>query len=564
MSDSSDKLEVLIAVDFGTTFSGLCWALKDKPKDHNLVQNWPGDGASHNKAPTILLYNPEYLWGHQIRGNDPRYEWFKLGLHPSGEDKGLAKDYPSTTSLTAHSTEGKEGLVIDYLTNLRKHAETIMANTYGTFVFPKISREYIITVPAVWDDKAQGRTQECAKQAGMGNHVQIITEPEAAGIYALSNMPTIILDKNDTFVLCDAGGGTVDLVSYTISKLQPVPRLREAARGEGGLCGSIFLNRIFAKHLTDKFANYPAWDEEYQTDALKFFEDDIKKNFMGDVNQHYFVPARGLNKPELGIRQNKLRLSGEEIKNVFEPVIQQVISLVKTQIRKTARPVKAVLMAGGFGSSEYLRTRIQEVVETGVEVRKVANGDTAIVKGALISGLSKKDPGHSYAIGNFGIDSRVARRHYGTVAFSTFVPGLHDENLKEPSSYSAGYVVPCIQWFIQKDTNVEDTKPVVTQKPFFWEKPVLEGSPTFIEASIYVSEMDKAPLHLDNTNVSELVKIQADISSVPVESFPKIVGVGYQAFYRIPYNIEMAIHSGSITFTLVYGDQRYEATKEFL
>lgn len=42
----------------------------------------------------------------------------------------------------------------------------------------------------------------------MGDHVQIITEPEAAGIYALTSMPaTIFLKKNDTFVLCGAGGG---------------------------------------------------------------------------------------------------------------------------------------------------------------------------------------------------------------------------------------------------------------------------------------------------------------------------------------------------------------------
>lgn len=70
-----------------------------------------------------------------------------------------------------------------------------MANNYGTFVFPKISREYIITVPAVWDDKSQGRTQECATKAGMGDHVRIITEPEAAGIYALTSMPATILKK---------------------------------------------------------------------------------------------------------------------------------------------------------------------------------------------------------------------------------------------------------------------------------------------------------------------------------------------------------------------------------
>lgn len=97
--------------------------------------------------------------------------------------------------------------MIDYLTDLRKHAEEIMTNTYGDFVLSQMSREYIITVPAVWDDKPQGKTQYCAQKAGMGNHVQIITEPEAAGIYALTSFPTVALKKNDTFILCDAGGG---------------------------------------------------------------------------------------------------------------------------------------------------------------------------------------------------------------------------------------------------------------------------------------------------------------------------------------------------------------------
>ncbi|KAG9237961.1 hypothetical protein BJ875DRAFT_480771 [Amylocarpus encephaloides] len=497
------KVEVLIAVDFGTTFSGLCWALKD--------QNWPGEGASHNKAPTTLLYknNGSHLWGYEIKGAEPRYEWFKLGLQPSGEREGLAKEYPSITALTAHSDEDKVRLVIDYLTDLRKHAEKIMSSTYGEFLFPRMTREYIITVPAVWDDKAQSKTQYCAQKAGMGDHVQIITEPEAAGIYALSSIPTVALKKNDIFVLCDAGGGTVDLVSYTISKLHPVPRLCEAARGEGGLCGSIFLNRIFAKYLDNKFVNFPEWKEGgYQTDAMRTFEDEIKKNFIGDLSQEYLIPARGLRKPELGIQNGTLKLSGMEMLRVFEPVIQQVLLLVTKQIRKTTRTVTAVLMAGGFGSSDYLRTRIQAAVGRKIEVRTVANGI--------------------------------------------------------PSPYSSGYVVPIMQWFIEKNANVDDTTPVVTENDFYWEQRVLEGHPKQILATIYVSEKDTQPVHLDKRDVSELVKIQADLRNVPVELFPKQRGIGLQEFYRIPYKIATTIHSGSITFAVLYGGHRYEASKEFL
>jgi hypothetical protein len=43
----------------------------------------------------------------------------------------------------------------------------------------------------------------------MGNEdtLQIISEPEAAGIYALGNFDSQDLEIDDTFVVCDAGGG---------------------------------------------------------------------------------------------------------------------------------------------------------------------------------------------------------------------------------------------------------------------------------------------------------------------------------------------------------------------
>lgn len=37
----------------------------------------------------------------------------------------------------------------------------------------------------------------------------------------------------DAFVLCDAGGGTVDLISYEITKLAPTLELRELVPGTG-------------------------------------------------------------------------------------------------------------------------------------------------------------------------------------------------------------------------------------------------------------------------------------------------------------------------------------------
>jgi len=97
-------------------------------------------------------------------------------------------------------------LTTDYLRGLKKHGDQYISEKLGDVFIRK--PQYIITVPAVWSERAQAATRQCAQNAGMGNknNIQIITEPEAAGIYALKNM-VLGLKVEDTFVLCDAGGG---------------------------------------------------------------------------------------------------------------------------------------------------------------------------------------------------------------------------------------------------------------------------------------------------------------------------------------------------------------------
>lgn len=72
----------------------------------------------------------------------------------------------------------------------------------------------------------------------------------------------------DTFVLCDAGGGTVDLISYKVKALKPMLQITEAAPGSGSSCGSTFLNRIFQKFLKDKLSRDPNWDDDVMEEVI--------------------------------------------------------------------------------------------------------------------------------------------------------------------------------------------------------------------------------------------------------------------------------------------------------
>jgi hypothetical protein len=56
-----------------------------------------------------------------------------------------------------------------------------------------------------------------------------------------------------------AGGGTVDLISYKVTQLNPKLQLSEAARGTGSACGSIFLDLEFKKFLVAKLSHLEGW-----------------------------------------------------------------------------------------------------------------------------------------------------------------------------------------------------------------------------------------------------------------------------------------------------------------
>ena len=111
---------------------------------------------------------------------------------------------------------------------------------------------------------AQAATRLCAEAArmGAGAALHIISEPEAAALYALDALDPHGLKIGDTFVLCDAGGGTVNLITYRVSSLKPVLKLAEASPGSGSLCGASFLNRGFQEYLEEKLGNLPEWDGE--------------------------------------------------------------------------------------------------------------------------------------------------------------------------------------------------------------------------------------------------------------------------------------------------------------
>ena len=75
-------------------------------------------------------------------------------------------------------------------------------------------------------------------------------------------------------------------------------------------------------------------------------------------------------------------MTGADVKEIFEPVVTEIVDLIRGQINQVAslgKNVKAVLMVGGFGQNAYLRERIRrDLAGKGIEVVQSPNGSVTV------------------------------------------------------------------------------------------------------------------------------------------------------------------------------------------
>ena len=100
----------------------------------------------------------------------------------------------------------------DYLTCVYNHIHRVcFPRLFGADVLVHQRMRYIVTIPAIWRDVAKALTRRAACRAFdvSNEHLQLISEPEAAALYCASMSQDAGLKDGDRFIVCDAGGGTV-------------------------------------------------------------------------------------------------------------------------------------------------------------------------------------------------------------------------------------------------------------------------------------------------------------------------------------------------------------------
>lgn len=145
--------------------------------------------------------------------------------------------------------------------------------------------------------------------------VTLIKEPEAAAMHTLHDL-NFSLRVGDAFVICDAGGGTVDLISYEVEATTPKLKLKELVPGKAGMAGSLGLNKRFeeaVKNLIGEEEVFRIKKSKAWFRANTQFDREIKSAFRGKESEEYFVnfPMADLeDDPSNGLESNCWRMTG--------------------------------------------------------------------------------------------------------------------------------------------------------------------------------------------------------------------------------------------------------------
>ncbi|KAL9540659.1 hypothetical protein MBANPS3_009558 [Mucor bainieri] len=487
-----------VGIDFGTTFSGCSYSdlsqrKPDGKRTIETISSW--DRAyTYQKVSTTLKFNEgsgkfSKTWGYDVAKKkmskgDLKLEYFKLLLSPENvekfygngnreikdvQDQFFMFDLNSSDSNTPpKSTKALTpvDIIAKYLEKLNGKIKTHLSEKSGVKE-ESLRIKYVITVPAMWTDTGRATMIKAAIKAGLVESnedkcIQLITEPEAAALSCDKFMKDTLKLNSEfhkqglVFTVFDAGGGTVDLVTFqqTIVETKDGEErsIKQIGEGTGDTCGAAYLETRFRQAIVDFYTEtmgIRVKGEGFFEHHVEYFKKEIKDNFMPSSRpdavykiklpplpvipqdtkpkkRKESVYLEGL-KPRCRLIENNtvFEISVAEVKRcIFDPVVDRAVKVLKAHLEKPDQKLpSAILMVGGFSQSKYLQHKIQVFCsDKGIpHVSAPPEGVTAISRGAVSYFLEPRLVSEKIASNSYAMCVDLAGRENNTSHLCYFV-----------------------------------------------------------------------------------------------------------------------------------------------
>lgn len=325
----SSKPDVRVAIDFGTTYTGVAWLnpnLKHPPTQ--VISDWPGGGSgdagNERKVPSIIAKHADQSgfrrWGFlcdEDTAETDKWRYLKVFLEPRVLENARKND----TSWAPRNTLEVHQLVTEYLSHIYAHIKKSISIRIGQAdprKWDDMAIEFVFSVPTTWEGQDMLEDfNTIIRKAGFGvpdRHEAILglTEAEAAAVASMNHVGSSIPFTNgDVFLSIDAGGGTTDLAFVKILSTSP-PTLEQIQDVRGTGIGSRMIDMSFQQLVSERL--------QAETDSRDQLPDDLalqlaqssyyksQKHRFGD--SLYDLNLEAYRMPILGVHH---RFSSEEL-----------------------------------------------------------------------------------------------------------------------------------------------------------------------------------------------------------------------------------------------------------
>jgi len=468
---ASSKFMAVVAIDFGTTYSGFAFSFNDEIAEGGIHMNrdWGNEeGHSTLKTPTSILlrpnkefdsfgYHADDRYVHFTYGEEKKYYYlkhFKMELHKS-------KDLNRTTQLTEASGKKVDALLVFSLSIkfMKDEAIKTIRTRIGDESFSAKDIQWVLTVPAIWSPAAKQFMREAAYQAGIAspdNKEQLIValEPEGAAIFCrkrkmidftdqtgAASVSDFLVGLGQRYVMMDIGGGTLDVTAHEI---RDDGNIEEIYQVTGGAYGGIYVDQNFERLLENLFGipkvkeyriNFPAeWrrlmnDFERKKRGRRAFDGNttrinLPRNFLemvpkpstSDLDRRF---ARAWHDVQI-YNDEYLCLGPKTFRSLFDPVVNGIIIQMRQLLSKPAlKKVRCLFMVGGFAESVILQKSVEKAFRSRYKILVPNHAGIAVVQGATMFGQKPTI-----------VVSRVMATTYGFRIHRNFNPEMDDPEKK--------------------------------------------------------------------------------------------------------------------------------------
>ncbi|PBK65408.1 hypothetical protein ARMSODRAFT_940355 [Armillaria solidipes] len=384
---SGSRRKLLMAFDLGTTFSGISYSVLDPGIVPEIkgVTRFPSQEHVGNdaKIPTIMYYdqtgNVRAIGAEALKENIVeqaeedgwvKYSEFKLHLRPTVKSEPDTVIQDSVPPLPP----GKDIVSVfsDFFRYLFDCGKKFILESHqtGTTFWESIENqiEFVLSHPNGWEGEQQGKMREAAVRAGLVpdydegyGRVHFVTEGEASLHFCIHHGLSSHVHEDEAVVIVDAGGGTVDISTYSSVPSDHVGSMafKEITAPQCHFTGSIFVTKNAKQYLQDFLANSRFVEE---VDVISGCFDRTTKLRFRNADEPAYIKFGGMRDrdPDLGIRSGQLKLEGHQVARFFEPSVASIINAIDEQRFTTDKTVTSVFLVGGFAASDWLFTKLQD------------------------------------------------------------------------------------------------------------------------------------------------------------------------------------------------------------